>query len=229
MTIGMWIRTEACQILGNDSRSSLHWKKNLHKNICGPGRDWQNIQATTRPDHVWPEVWTKIGKTAQNWRRARMEKRGAKTRQCSTTERNLLLLILMTKITKKLSKMRGEKWKDRWQPCRAKEKLGAGNTKAAEEIASQKVPKNYFWLKSGISWIHKATSGIFSTRKTRRLDDPLQSGSQVYSYASSSENSGCKKLQWTRNGKSSRQSQHGNCRKSRARRRSFSKHNETKI
>ena len=24
------------------------------------------IQATTRPDHVWPEVWTKIGKAAQN-------------------------------------------------------------------------------------------------------------------------------------------------------------------
>ena len=24
------------------------------------------VQTTTRPDHVWPEVWTKIGKTAQN-------------------------------------------------------------------------------------------------------------------------------------------------------------------
>ena len=23
------------------------------------------IQATTRPEHVWPEVWTKIGKAAQ--------------------------------------------------------------------------------------------------------------------------------------------------------------------
>ena len=70
-----------------------------------------------------------------------MEKREAKTRQCSTTERNLLLLILMTKIIKKPSKMRGENWKDLWQPCRAKEKLGTSNTKAAEEIASQKVPK----------------------------------------------------------------------------------------
>ena len=36
------------------------------------------------------------------------------------------------------------------------------------------------------------------------------------------------KLQWTRNGKSSRQSQHGNWRKSRARRRLFLKHKETK-
>ena len=34
------------------------------------------------------------------------------------------LLILMTKITKKLSQMLGENWKDLWQrPCRAKGKL----------------------------------------------------------------------------------------------------------
>ena len=31
------------------------------------------IQATSRPDHVWPEVWTKIGQAAQN-----REKQGAK-------------------------------------------------------------------------------------------------------------------------------------------------------
>ena len=30
------------------------------------GRRLTKIQATTRPDHVWPEVWTKIGKAAQN-------------------------------------------------------------------------------------------------------------------------------------------------------------------
>ena len=29
-------------------------------------REVDNIQSTTRPDHVWPEVWTKIGKTAQS-------------------------------------------------------------------------------------------------------------------------------------------------------------------
>ena len=24
------------------------------------------VQTTTRPDHVWPEVWTKIGKAAES-------------------------------------------------------------------------------------------------------------------------------------------------------------------
>ena len=30
------------------------------------GERLTKIQTTTRPDHVWPEMWTKIGKAAQN-------------------------------------------------------------------------------------------------------------------------------------------------------------------
>ena len=36
------------------------------KDTCGPGGRLTKIQTTTRLDHVWPEVWTKIGKAAQN-------------------------------------------------------------------------------------------------------------------------------------------------------------------
>ena len=45
----------------------------------------------------------------------------------------------------------------------------------------------------------------------------LQFGSKIYSFASSDENSLMQKLQWTRNGKSSRQLQHGKWKKSRVR------------
>ena len=31
------------------------------------------VQTTARPDHVWPEVWTKMGKAAQNREKTRME------------------------------------------------------------------------------------------------------------------------------------------------------------
>ena len=31
-----------------------------------PGERLTKIQTTTRPDHVWPEIWTKIGNAAQN-------------------------------------------------------------------------------------------------------------------------------------------------------------------
>ena len=42
------------------------FERSLQKDTCGPGRDWRKMQATTRPDHVWPEIWTRIRKAAQN-------------------------------------------------------------------------------------------------------------------------------------------------------------------
>ena len=57
-------------------------KKSFQKDICGPGR-LTKIQTTSRPDHVWPEVWTKIGKAAQNREKQEWKKREAQTRQCS--------------------------------------------------------------------------------------------------------------------------------------------------
>ena len=50
MTIGMSIRTEACQILGKVSRSLVYWKKNHPKDICGPGGDWQTFKRL--PDQI---------------------------------------------------------------------------------------------------------------------------------------------------------------------------------
>ena len=45
--------------------------------------------ATARLENVSPEVWTKIGKAAQK-KKQNGKKREAKTRQCSTTDRNVL-------------------------------------------------------------------------------------------------------------------------------------------
>ena len=66
----------------------------------------------------------------QNWvsrsesRKTRMEKREAKTRQCSTTERNLLYWSRWRRIQGNPSKMRGQNWKGLWQrPCRAKRRF----------------------------------------------------------------------------------------------------------
>ena len=60
------------------------------KGYTWSGERLTKVQTPTRPDHIWPEVWTKIGKAAQNREQTGMGKREAKTRQCSTTERNLL-------------------------------------------------------------------------------------------------------------------------------------------
>ena len=81
-------------------------------------------------------------------------------------------------------------------PCKRKAQTSTTKVVAKHEVASQKDSENDLWLKSGISWIHKAKSGIFSTDshcgERFFFDDPLQFGSQIHSYATSDENSGCK-------------------------------------
>ena len=39
-------------------------KEEHHKGYMWSGWRLSKVQTTTRPDHVWPEVWTKIDKAA---------------------------------------------------------------------------------------------------------------------------------------------------------------------
>ena len=41
-------------------------KEKLAKGYMCSGERLTKIHTTTRPDHAWPEVWTKIGEAAQN-------------------------------------------------------------------------------------------------------------------------------------------------------------------
>ena len=119
--VGMSVSAEICQILVKDSQNSLLIEK-LSRGQMRSGRRLIKIQTTTRPDHVWPEVWTKIGKAAQN----REKQEWAKENQSSTMLEDceeFTLAIQMTKSTKKFSRMRGENWKKLWlQPCLPKGK-----------------------------------------------------------------------------------------------------------
>ena len=78
------------------------------------------IQTTTRPDHVWPEVWTKMGDTAQN----REKQEWAKERAKLDNARKLIGIYLLNQMKEniqKLSRTQEEHWKDLWyQPCRAR-------------------------------------------------------------------------------------------------------------
>ena len=49
--IGMSTRTEVCQIREQNWRNSFYWKRNLLKDICGPGRDWHDYE--TRSCVAW--------------------------------------------------------------------------------------------------------------------------------------------------------------------------------
>ena len=43
----------------------IFWKKNLQTDICGLGERLTRKQLTSRPDHLWPEPWEKMGKNAK--------------------------------------------------------------------------------------------------------------------------------------------------------------------
>ena len=64
MIIGMSMGQETCRILGQVSLNLLYWKKNLQTEKCGPGRRLTRKQLTSRPDHLWPELWKSMGKNA---------------------------------------------------------------------------------------------------------------------------------------------------------------------
>ena len=64
MIIGISMGLETCQILGQVSHI-LYWKKNLLTDICGPVRELTRKQLTSRPDHLWPELWKSMGKHAK--------------------------------------------------------------------------------------------------------------------------------------------------------------------
>ena len=64
MTIGMSMETEICLIRGRISKDFHIERNSLRRDFCGPG-ETDKIQTIPRPDHIWPNAWTRTGKAAQ--------------------------------------------------------------------------------------------------------------------------------------------------------------------
>ena len=65
MTIGISMDHETCQILGQVSHNLLYSTKNFPTDLCGPGERLTRTQLASRPDHLCPELWKKMGKNAK--------------------------------------------------------------------------------------------------------------------------------------------------------------------
>ena len=68
MIIGISMGQEIRLIQGQVSLNLLYWKKNLQTDICGRGGGGGRLtrkQLTSRPDHLWPELWEKMGENAK--------------------------------------------------------------------------------------------------------------------------------------------------------------------
>ena len=64
MIIGISTGQEICLIHGQVSLS-LHWWKESPDGFLWSGERLTRKQATSRPDHLWPEIWKTMGKNAQ--------------------------------------------------------------------------------------------------------------------------------------------------------------------
>ena len=65
MIIGISMGHETCRTHGQVSHKLLYWKKKLLADTCGPGVRLTRKQLTSRPDHLWPELWKSMGKHAK--------------------------------------------------------------------------------------------------------------------------------------------------------------------
>ena len=65
MTIGISMDQETCLILVQASLSLLNWNKKPPDGYLWSGERLTKRQATSSPDHLWPELWTKLERNAQ--------------------------------------------------------------------------------------------------------------------------------------------------------------------
>ena len=67
MTVGISMDQEICLIIGQVPLNLFYWKKNFLTDIytyiyIWSGERLTKRQATSRPDHLWPELWKSMGK-----------------------------------------------------------------------------------------------------------------------------------------------------------------------
>ena len=156
------------------------------------------IQTTTRPDHVWPEVWTKIGNAAENREKQEWVKEMPKLDNARRVQRNS-------------------------QKCKEKTGKTHGTSNALQEDGFILAPRR--WLQRRKLHTkrflpkmygckvdsHESTRQLMESSLLTKHKDHIAGkgftlmthyniGAQIYSCASSNEDSGCKSCSG-RNGK----------------------------
>ena len=146
-----------------------------------------------------------------------------------------ILLIQTTKNIRKLSKIRGENWKDQWHPPRRAREFSLAPRKWLQSLR--------LGMKRGPRWCIVEKWNLMNPRDNERnlesknpwrshcwkrifFDDTFQIGAQVFPDATSNENSK-RQICYGRGMEKARHDSSMECGKSRARRRLFFKHKET--
>ena len=65
MIVGMSMGQETCRTLGQVSLNLLYWKKKPPEGYMRSGERLTRKRLTSRPDHLWSEIWKTMGKNAK--------------------------------------------------------------------------------------------------------------------------------------------------------------------
>ena len=104
MTIGTSMGQEICLTLGQVSFSLLNCKRNFQTGCVWSGWRLTKRQVTSRPDHLWPELWIQMGRNAKLTER----------HEWPEDYEEFISLTLRTRNSKKPSRMLVRNWKRRW-------------------------------------------------------------------------------------------------------------------
>ena len=153
------------------------------------GRRVTRRQVTSRPDFLWPELWTKLGRNAelrekQEWSIEKPKLDNARRL------RGIISLTLRTRSSKKPLGMLERNWKHQWLPlCLARHarKVSMERPVARLMISSLNLrvswkpvnPQDCVWKN-----LHPITMRTIMQEKGQ-FTTTLQFGTQIYSYASS--------------------------------------------
>ena len=220
---GTSIRADICPILGKDSQSLLCWKRNLQRDIWSPGGDWQRFKRL--PEQIM--YGQMFGRRLVKQLRIEKNKNG------NTRSQNWTMLEDWAEFTSLI--LMNQEYKEILERPMAPAMLWKRPPNSITKLASkpkiepENYQKNSARLCSGISWIHRATLGIFPVQKIMKTTSQAKVLPRCLTTIWCTSASRChkrwqfwmQKPPWTRKGKSSRRSQHGNWTESRARRRFF--------
>ena len=173
MTIGTSTEIETCQIRGQVSRDSHCWTKLLQKDTCGTGRDWQK----STQHHVQITFGLTLGQELEK-PLGEENKNGQSRNRNSNTPVNweeFILLIRVTRNTKKSFRMQGESWRHQKQlQCHVKERF-LMHAYGKPLFQKQKKPRHlkqrqdsvvqlYHWS----PWIHKTKKSVSNEKDSWR-------------------------------------------------------------
>ena len=106
---------EICVILGQVSLSFTLLSEKLPEGHMWSGRRLTKRQVTSRPDHLWPELWIKLGRDAKLKERQSGHMKNRNSIMPEDYE-EFISLTLRTRNSKRPLRMLARNWKHRWLP-----------------------------------------------------------------------------------------------------------------